>query len=63
MLQCNIKENIMKIIKKILKIAKGKGLTKCQDDSLKTFFKSEYKKNADAAYWYYKTMRDLDYYR
>lgn len=53
----------MKIIKKILKIAKGKGLTKCQDDSLKTFFKSEYKKNADAAYWYYKTMRDLDYYR
>lgn len=52
----------MKIIKTILKKTK-KRLTRCQDDSLRVFFRSEYKKNADAAYWYWKTMNDLDYHR
>lgn len=33
------------------------------NDDLRSFFKNEYKKNADAAFWYYKTTNDLNFDR
>lgn len=63
MLQCTIKEKQMKIIKKIIKKAKNFSMCKKHDDTLKAFFKTEYKKNADAAFQYYKAMNDLNYHR
>ena len=53
----------MKIIKKLVKKIKSRHSAKCQNDSLRTFFRSEYKRNADAAFQYYKTMNDLNYHR
>lgn len=53
----------MKIIKKIIKKARKFNICKQHDDALKSFFKTEYKKNADAAFQYYKAMNDLNYHR
>jgi len=33
------------------------------NDDLRTFFKNEYKQNAEAAFWYYKTTNDLNFHR
>lgn len=50
----------MKILTKIIKKMKE---SSCRDDNVKLFFKSEYKKDYDAAFWYWKTMNDLNYHQ
>ena len=52
----------MNTIKRIIKHAKKLTSCKQHDDTLKSFFKNEYKNNGDAAFMYYKSMNDLNYH-
>lgn len=54
---------MLQIINNIFKNAIKFSICKQHDDGLKSFFKTEYKKNADAAFQYYKAMNDLNYHR